>query len=99
MLYRQCDILIQHTDHVPPGAVKLKHLVIASSDTTGHTHTIKDRASAVLYSRAGENYLEVIKEFAELVHSEHDTIVLEHGLYRVWRQREYAEQGARNVVD
>ncbi len=99
MLYRHGDILIEHTDHIPPNAVKLNHLVIASSDTTGHRHRIKDRASAVLYSRRGENYLEVIKDSAELVHPEHDTIVLQRGVYRVWRQREFSEHGAHRIFD
>ncbi len=99
MLYRHGDILIQKTDRIPPDAVKLEHVIIASSDTTGHSHRIKDRTSAILYDRAAENYLEVIKDSAELIHPEHDTIVLERGVYRVWRQREYTEQGSRNVVD
>jgi|PlaIllAssembly_1097288.scaffolds.fasta_scaffold1351921_1 hypothetical protein len=57
MLYRHGDILVQKTDRIPPDAVKLDHVIIASSDGTGRKHRIKDRTSAVLYSRAAENYL------------------------------------------
>ncbi len=99
MLYRHGDILIEKTQRIPPDAVKLEHVIIASSDSTGHSHRIKDRTSAMLYRRAAENYLEVIKDSAELVHPEHDTIALKRGVYRVWRQREFTDQGARNVID
>jgi hypothetical protein len=57
MLYRHGDILVQKTDRIPPDAVKVDHVIIASSDGTGRKHRIKDRTSAVLYSRAAENYL------------------------------------------
>jgi hypothetical protein len=33
-----------------------------------------------------ETYLEVLKDTAELVHPEHDSIVLERGFYLVWHQ-------------
>lgn len=103
MLWRQGDILIQDVGEIPAGAQPLKRPVLASSDSTGHRHQIKDRKMACLYSIGREPgqefYLEVMGDEADLVHPDHDTIVLKRGLYRVWRQREFSEWGSRTVID
>ena len=99
MLYRQGDILVEKIESIPKHAIKQKMLIIASSDTTGHRHRIKVRRSASLYETSTEMYLEVLKDTAELVHPEHDSIVLERGFYRVWHQREYTETGHAKVMD
>ena len=99
MLYRQGDILVEKIAGIPEHAIKQKTLIIASSDTTSHRHRIKDRDSAVLFSAARRMYLEVVEETAELVHPEHDTIVLTRGYYRVWHQREYGDIEPRTVMD
>lgn len=103
MIWRQGDILIQDVEEIPPMARALKRPVLASSDSTGHRHQIKDRKLACLYSLSilggQELYLDVTGDEADLVHPEHDTIVLKRGRYRVWRQREFSDWGNRDVID
>ena len=98
-MFRQGDILLQRIEEVPDGAVKLRHTVIESSHTTGHQHKIAEKRTCRLYSFGEEQVLEVFADAASLVHPEHDTIELEQGIYRVWRQREFQNRTIRTVVD
>jgi hypothetical protein len=102
-LWRQGDVLIQRVEAIPPSARKLKRPVLASGDTTGHRHQIKDRRSARLLSvgqgRAMQLFLEVDADEASVVHPEHGPITLPRGLYRVWRQREFDDREIRFVAD
>jgi hypothetical protein len=102
-LWRQGDVLIQRVEAVPPSARKLKRAVLASGDTTGHRHQVKDRRTARLLSvgegRAVQLFLEVDADEASVVHPEHGTITLPRGVYRVWRQREFDDHEVRFVAD
>jgi hypothetical protein len=102
-LWRQGDVLIQRVEAIPPSARKLKRPVLASGDSTGQRHQIKDRRTARLLSvgegRATQLFLEVIADEASVVHPEHGTIALPQGMYRVWRQREFADREIRFVAD
>lgn len=102
-LWRQGDVLIQRVGSVPPSAGKLKRAVLASGDTTGQRHQVKDRRAARLYSvgegRDAQLFLEVIADEADVVHPEHGAITLPRGAYRVWRQREFDDRGIRFVAD
>jgi hypothetical protein len=102
-MWRQGDILIQQIEAIPGGLARRKRLVLASGDTSGHSHKIKDRRTANLFLSASpwssDMYLEVTEEMAEVVHPEHATIPLPKGCYRVWRQREFTERGASTVLD
>ena len=103
MLFRQGDLLIQKVEEVPEGAEALKRLTIATGSATGHRHRIRERKSARAYSAGSFEkpvlLLEVTADEATLVHPQHDSIVLPKGVYRIWRQREYTEQGNRYVID
>jgi hypothetical protein len=102
-LWRQGDILVQRVESVPPSARKLKRPVLASGDTTGHRHQVRDRRAARLLSvgkgRTARLFLEGSADEATVVHPEHDTITLPRGVYRVWRQREFDDTGFRFVAD
>ena len=99
-MWRQGDVLILEVDCVPEGAKRLKRPVLASGDSTGHSHRIKDARTARLYAADGEDrYLEVVAGETLLVHPEHATIILNQGCYRVWKQREYTGTGHRPVID
>lgn len=102
-MWRQGDVLIDRIEEIPPSAFRLKRPILASGDTTGHRHRIKDPRTARLLwthqSRPGQVFLEVIADEATVSHPEHGEIVLPRGLYRVWRQREFEEGGPRFVVD
>lgn len=102
-MWRQGDVLIQAMDTIPEGVGRLKRAVLASGDSTGHRHQIKDHRTARLYglpgSSDGDLYLDVIADEATLVHPEHEPIVLPRGCYRVWRQREFTDIGYQTVID
>lgn len=100
-LYRHGDLLVSQVDQLPGSVRKLRHLVLAKGELTGHAHRIAERDAATLYqSDASEDcYLEVTSEAATLVHDEHGPIPLPRGIYRVWRQREYSPREIRIVRD
>jgi hypothetical protein len=69
---------------------------------TGHAHAITDeRAELVSREGAAELYLLVHgTEPVELMHEEHDTLLVAPGSYRLVRQREYVpSQPPRQVAD
>lgn len=99
-MWRQGDVLIQETDALPEGATQLQRPVLASGDSTGHSHRISDPRTARLYESVdSDRYLVVTAAETLLVHPEHATIVLPRGCYRVWKQREYTGSGYRTVLD
>jgi hypothetical protein len=102
-MWRQGDVLIEQVGSIPPSARRLKRPVLASGDSTGQRHQIKDRRTARLLSTdetgAIRLFLEVIADEAAVVHPEHGEIVLPRGNYRVWLQREFDDIGQRSVAD
>jgi hypothetical protein len=102
-MWRQGDVLIQRIDRIPDGLEQRNRLVLASGDTSGHKHQIKDRRTAELFVSStmttGELFLVVIADEAVVVHSEHAEIKLPRGTYRVWKQREFSDVGERTVLD
>jgi hypothetical protein len=102
-MQRQGDVLIQEVAEIPPSARRRTGLVLASGETTGHSHRIKDRRTAQMFSTGegpgAELFLEVTAQEAKLVHPEHETIILPKGRYRVWRQREFHDSGTREMGD
>ncbi len=68
-MWRQGDIFIAPIEAIPAGMRSLKRPVLASSDSSGHKHQIKDRRTATLYARfegASQAYLEVTADEARL---------------------------------
>lgn len=102
-MWRQGDVLIQRVESIPPSARAMKRAVLASGDSTGQRHQIKDRRAARLFSSGNgaisDLFLEVIAEEASVVHPEHGEIILPRGTYRVWKQREFDDLGSRFVAD
>lgn len=102
-MWRQGDVLIERVEAVPPSARKRKRPILASGDSTGQRHQIKDRQAAQLFSvgegRDTQLFLDVTAEEARIVHPEHGTIALPRGAYRVWRQREFDDLQIRFVAD
>ncbi len=98
-LYRHGDLLAADADEIPGNARLLNHLVLAEGELTGHSHRIAERTAANLYQSAQDLYLRVTEDRATLIHQEHGPISLPRGLYRVWRQREYAPREIRIVRD
>jgi hypothetical protein len=89
MQFRQGDIYIEGVRFVPEGAVRTHDTVLVEGEATGHRHRVRDFRSAVVYELGNELFVDVVGDRAEVVHDEHGPIELLHGVYRVWRQREY----------
>jgi len=96
-VYRQGDVLLKPIANIPLAAHRLKRdweypkvkgIVLAAGEATGHHHVVTD-PWARLHIMDGQRYLHVSRRGARLVHEEHDTIELPHGDYVIQRQREY----------
>jgi hypothetical protein len=74
-------------------------LILARGEVTGHQHSVASADAELVESEAEGVFLRIMAA-TPLVHQEHGAIVLEPGVYRVQRQREY-EPGElpRNVAD
>ena len=101
--YRQGDVLIVSTCKIERKN-KLKdgdRCILAFGEATGHAHEIKELNKVIAYVGAdGTEVSELdVKEAVDLVHQEHDAIVLEPGLYRIIHQREYSPEEIRRVAD
>lgn len=98
-MWRQGDVFIDRVEQFPENLIRLKRLVLAAGDSTGHRHMIKDLKSAELYVGGDGLYLRVTAEEATVAHPEHGPIVLPRGEYRVWKQREFTDAAPRPVYD
>ena len=105
IIARQGDVLIEGIATIPVTAKAQKPsraIILAHGEVTGHHHSLIDEHVDLFETadEAGVTYLEVREAMAALTHQEHSTIVLDPGVYRVTRQREYvAPDIARNVAD
>lgn len=102
---RQGDVLLERVDALPKGLKAVERddrgrVVLQEGEVTGHAHAILE-PNAVLYEaeRVAARYLEVLDAPVVLRHEEHGAIVLEPGVYRQHRQREYFEGRDHQVVD
>ena len=102
-MYRQGDLLIMRVDTDRPAMVDFRERgrrvvsnIVQLGEATGHAHVLE---KGEVYDLHNQTYLTSTGE-AQLVHNEHDTIVLPEGEYFVVRQREFSEDGAwANVWD
>lgn len=103
--YRQGDVLITEVKHIPAGLKPIPReqgrVVLAHGEVTGHAHVIDSDHALFLgadLEDMADRFLRVEQE-CQVVHDEHDTIVLPPGDYRIVRQREYSPQEIRRVTD
>lgn len=99
MQYRHGDVMVEQIKSLPKNLRKSPHTILAHGEVTGHCHKIKDNKTAELYDTPDGMFLRVTANQAELIHEEHNTILLPRGLYRVWRQREYSPEEIRIIRD
>lgn len=99
MQYRHGDVLIEPIGQIPKRKKKLQHSTLAFGEITGHSHRIKETDAVVLFESSGILFIDVVNEFATVIHEEHDPIKLPKGFYRVWRQREYTPEEIRVIRD
>src|SRR3982750_179110 len=103
MIFRQGDILITKVNNMIDN--KKEYSLIPNSKTvalgelTGHHHTFSEQSQVLLYKDKKSSstqqeieeptLIEVKSSVAELVHQEHNTILLPKGTYKVTREMEY----------
>ncbi len=106
-IYRQGDVLIVATDSIPTNATPVARengrIVLAHGEVTGHCHAIDADELAATFLTAdmdemADRFLRVERE-VQVVHDEHDAIILPPGEYVVRRQREYTPERIVNVAD
>lgn len=95
---QQGDVILKRVGKIK--GKKLKHLVLAEGEHTGHKHQIIE-GDAELYEHEGTLFLRVLSESAVLAHEEHAHQVIEKGDYQIGIVREYShfDEEARNVAD
>ena len=100
-MFRQGDVLLHRVSDRGQAGKPIPRergrLVLAHGEVTGHAHAVATK-DAELFSAEDKVFLRMIEK-GELVHEKHGSIVLDAGLYRVTRQREYAPEEIRNVAD
>lgn len=91
---RQGDVLIKRVAEIPEGLKKVPldrgRVILAYGEVTGHAHVVVgdvEFLTADLEDMEGR-FLRVEQE-AQVVHDEHDTVILPPGEYEIIRQREY----------
>jgi hypothetical protein len=90
---RQGDVLLTRVAGLPGLCAELPSgddkIVLAQGEMTGHAHAMPS-ANARLFDHYGRMYVEVTGPEAQpLVHEEHETLLLEPGLYAVRIQRQH----------
>jgi len=89
---RQGDVLLVKVDVKPPKDAEItKRVILAEGEVTGHNHVLEAPRIA-----RWEDFVCVMGDTGILTHPDHDPIpakVVEPGVYRVIRQREYTLDG------
>lgn len=89
-IYRHGDVILYKLqDANLENGTKTDELVLALGEVTGHAHRLKGDVEVLERDKAGDNIKFVVKGEAVLTHEEHDTIVLERGVYLKINQVEY----------
>jgi hypothetical protein len=81
--------------------------VLAEGETTGHFHRIEEVKKAEMYEYYDDYLkedcllLKILENQVEVKHNEHQSIILDRGIYRVTRVNEYDpfEKYSRKVQD
>ena len=102
--YRQGDVALKQLHRLPKGLKKLETLIVAQGEATGHHHKlVADRPEtqiAIMEDIQGKKYIQIIGGQARLTHQEHDTIILQPGIFEVGIEREYDPvKEWRKVID
>jgi len=109
--YRQGDILLVKVDGLPDGEFREAsrdsrgRWIVAEGEVTGHAHALEGEDVRILEDPADidRRFIEIMTANG-LTHDEHDTIMLDPGVYEIRRQREYepgpaGQWGTRQVTD
>jgi hypothetical protein len=72
-------------------------VILAEGEATGHVYVMD--ANAVRMNELNGLRWVVVQEAAQLLHPEHETLMIPPGVWQVKRQREYTPQGIHTVRD
>ena len=101
--YRQGDVLLCAIDRIPSRAVRVpreeNRVVVARGELSGHAHAFVKRARLLREKHGRRAFLVIGAGGAELMHEEHDPILVPAGHYELLRQREYDPLVPRYVRD
>jgi hypothetical protein len=101
MKYQHGDVLIKSFEGQLEGKIK-KNNVIICSQSTNHKHQLVN-GKFTLREKIKENelYLNVVSNFVDLIHEEHEKISIPKGKYKITFVREYDHflEEARQVID
>lgn len=101
-MYRQGDVMIQKVKAIPASLPAVEReagrLVLAHGEVTGHAHAVAEMDAEMFSERDGVLYLRC-PSGATVKHEEHAAVVLEPGVYRVTRQRQYNAGMVQRVAD
>lgn len=100
-LYRHGDLLIRRISELPTNIRPTNTTVLAEGEVTGHKHRLVGGQAQVFENEQSQKYFTVSQSPAELVHEEHNKIVIEEGTYVVVQEREFNpfEEAVRQVTD
>lgn len=100
MRLQQGDVVIDKCKVSLKDGKKLKHLVLADGEATGHHHQIVSGLASLIMMK-DKMFLKVMSDYAKLKHEEHKEIDIPKGTYEIKRVREYDhfEEETRRVAD
>ena len=104
-LRQQGDVLLKQIASLPSDVKaiepKVRGVVLAEGETTGHAHCIADTKAATMFEGGdGKIYLSVSKP-TTLTHEEHGHQTVPSGIYEIGivQEYDYDEMAARSVAD
>lgn len=99
-IYRHGDVLLRQIKKLPQGSKRLKDKVLAYGEVTGHKHQFGDPTQIDRFSNGESIYLQVYNP-VPLNHEEHDTLIIDPGVYEQITEREYDPflESVRTVID
>ena len=93
---RHGDVILEKIDEMVCEKIRKNEEILAIGEMTGHVHKL---LGDIYVSETMPKMVEVIGQ-AELLHDEHDTLVIPEGKYRIVMQRESDLVGEiRQVMD
>ena len=100
-IIRQGDVLLQEINSLPKGLKKKKDKIVQWGEQTFHAHQFPvDSKGVELLMKGEEMYLQIAVP-SPLEHPEHNTLIIEPGMYKKTIEREwnYSDEALRKVVD
>ena len=97
---QQGDVILDSCEMDLKDGEKLKHLILAEGEATGHHHQIVSGVAALIMMK-DKMFLKVMSDYAKLKHEEHNEINIPKDIYEIKRVREYDhfKEEAKRVAD